>query len=453
MKFIYNQDFKEFTRFLKSYIIHRTKLLWYRLRTGKPWPLYECYYDKMEEDLDNVPELDSFFVLYMTRIQYENLPVDMAIRDCWMPYLYTASPFLIFFRNSYVKRGHHKDLLPLSIGQHPKVLVRDYELHISQEDFDWIVKFVKDNRKNLWIFGHFNDYDKAYKRIEDYINNHPAPRNNVAHFEAFKTCQPVFIKRIDESIKDCNLFNTLYYCYLYLLSGYANDDRFSYHEYRNDYDIIADNYENSLVSRGLTANELQVLKGMTSKFAGIDEKPAEKLLKPYGWSLEDITGKYFDLAVKMDEFFAGVFTVEYPSPIWGNSVEIMSAKQRERDYAAFAYLWAVWIFSLNVRNFIYNTFELFWEEYEKMDKSRLLNELKRFHEILGTKTADGHHIYDKLSHTYNYGDNGYGKEICAPNIWDEGSDILKNAIQYIEPFFQLKKDITKTVSKNQQQTD
>lgn len=453
MKFIYNRDFRESIQFLKYYIIHRTKLLWYRLRTGKPWPLYDCYYDKMEEDLDNVPELDSFFVLYMTRIQYENLPVDMAIRDCWMPYLYTTSPFLIFFRNSYVKRGHHKDLLPLSIGQHPKVLVRDYELHISQEDFDWIVKFVKDNRRNLWIFGHFNDYDKAYKRIEEYINNHPAPRNNATHFEAFKTCRPVFIKRIDESIKDCNLFNTLYYCYLYLLTGYANDDRFSYHEYRNDYDIIVDNYENSLVSRELTANALQVLKGMTSKFAGIDEKPAEKLLKPYGWSLEDITGKYFDLAVKMNEFFAGVFTVEYPSPIWGNSVEIMSAKQRERDYAAFAYLWAVWIFSLNVRNFIYNTFELFWEEYEKMDKSRLLNELKRFHEILGTETADRHHIYDKLSHTYNYGDNGYGREICAPNIWDEGSEILKNAIQYIEPFFQLKKDITETVSKNQQQTD
>lgn len=453
MKFIYNQDFKEFTRFLKSYIIHRTKLLWYRLRTGKPWPLYDCYYDKMEEDLDNVPELDSFFVLYMTRIQYDNLPVDIAIRDCWMPYLYTTSPFLIFFRNSYVKRGHHKDLLPLSVGRHPKVLVRDYELHISQEDFDWIVKFVKDNRRNLWIFGHFNDYDKAYKRIEEYINNHPAPRNNAAHFEAFKTCQPVFIKRIDESIKDCNLFDTLYYCYLYLLSGYANDDRFSYHEYRNDYDIIVDNYENSLVTRGLTANALQNLKGMTSKFVGIDKEPAEKLLQPYGWSLEDITGKYFDLAVKMNEFFAGVFTVEYPSPIWGNLVEIMSSKQRERDYAAFAYLWAVWIFSLNVRNFIYDTFELFWEEYEKMDKCRLLNELKRFHEILGTKTADGHHIYDKLSHTYNYGDNGYGKEICAPNIWDEGSDILKNAIQYIEPFFQLKKDITKTVSKNQQQTD
>ena len=437
-------DFRDSMNFLKYYPIHRAKLLLYRLRTGKPWPLYDCYHEKMKEDLDNVPELDSFFVLYMTRIQYENLPVDMAIRDCWMPYLYTTSPFLIFFRNSYVKRGHHKDLLPLSIGQHPKVLVRDYELHISQEDFDWIVKFVKDNRRNLWIFGHFNDYDKAYKRIEEYINNHPAPRNNAAHFEAFKTCQPVFIKRIDESIKDCNLFNTLYYCYLYLLSGYANDDRFSYHEYRNDYDIIVDNYENSLVSRGLTANELQVLKGITSKFAGIDGKPAENLLEPYGWSLEDITGKYFDLAVKMDEFFAGVFTVEYPSPIWGNLVEIMSAKQRERDFAAFAYLWAVWIFSLNVRNFIYDTFELFWEEYEKMDKDRLLNELNRFHGILGTNTADGQHIYDKLSRTYNYGDNGYGRDICAPNIWDEGSDILKNAMHYIEPFFQLKKDITKT---------
>ena len=444
MKFIYNRDFRESMQFLKSYIIHRIKLLWYRLRTGKPWPLYDCYYDKMEEDLDNVPELDPFFVLYMTRQQYDNLPVDIAIRDCWMPYLYTTSPFLIFFRNSYVKRGHHKDLLPLSIGRHPKVLVKDYELHISQEDFDWIVKFVKDNRRNLWIFGHFNDYDEAFKHLEDYIKKHPATRNNAAHFEAFKTCRSVFVKRIDEAIKDCNLFDTLYYCYLYLLSEYANDNRFPYHEYQSDYDIIVDSHENSLASRELTVNGLRVLRDMASKFVGIDKEPAEKLLETYGWSLEDIIGKYFDLAVKMDEFFAGVFTVEYPSPIWGNLVEIMSAKQRERDYAAFAYLWAVWIFSRNVRNFIYNTFELFWEEYEKMDKDRLLNELKRFHEILGTKTADGRHIYDKLSHTYNYGDNGYGREICAPNIWDEGSDILTSAINYIEPFFQLKKDITKT---------
>lgn len=443
MKFIYKLDFSESMQFLKSYIIHGTKLLWYRLRTGKPWPLYDCYYDKMEEDLDNVPELDPFFVLYMTKMQYESLPVDMAIRDCWMPYLYTTSPFLMFFRNSYVKRGHHRDLLPLSIGRHPKILVRDYELHISQEDFDWIVKFVKDNRRNLRIFGHFND-DKAYDRIEDYIKRHPAPHNNSAHFEAFKTCRSVFIKRMDEAIKDCKLFNTLYYCHLYILSEYANDPRFPYHEYQSDYDIIVDNHENSLASRELTVDGLRVLRDMTSKFAGIDKEPAEKLLEPYGWSLDDVTGKYFDLAVKMDEFFAGVFTVEYPSPIWGNLVEIMSAKQRERDYAAFAYLWAVWIFSLNVRNFIYDTFELFWEEYEKMDKDRLLNELKRFHVILGTKTADGQHIYDRLSHTYNYGDNGYGRKICAPNIWDEGSDILTNAILYIEPFFQLKKDITKT---------
>ena len=443
MKFIYKLDFRESIQFLKSYILHGTKLLWYRLRTGKPWPLYDCYYDKMEEDLDNVPELDPFFVLYMTKMQYESLPVDMAIRDCWMPYLYTTSPFLMFFRNSYVKRGHHRDLLPLSIGRHPKILVRDYELHISQEDFDWIVKFVKDNRRNLRIFGHFND-DKAYDRIEDYIKRHPAPHNNAAHFEAFKTCRSVFIKRMDEAIKDCKLFNTLYYCHLYILSEYANDPRFPYHEYQSDYDIIVDNHENSLASRELTVDGLRVLRDMTSKFAGIDKEPAEKLLEPYGWSLDDVTGKYFDLAVKMDEFFAGVFTVEYPSPIWGNLVEIMSAKQRERDYAAFAYLWAVWIFSLNVRNFIYDTFELFWEEYEKMDKDRLLNELKRFHEILGTKTADGQHIYDRLSHTYNYGDNGYGRKICAPNIWDEGSDILTNAILYIEPFFQLKKDITKT---------
>lgn len=99
----------------------------------------------MEEDLDNVPELDSFFMLYMTRQQYDNLPVDIAIRDCWMPYLYTNAPFFILFRNDYSEPGHYEDYLPLSIGRHPKILVKDYELHISQEDLDWIVKFVKDN--------------------------------------------------------------------------------------------------------------------------------------------------------------------------------------------------------------------------------------------------------------------------------------------------------------------
>ena len=47
-------------------------------------------------------------------------------------------------------------------------------------------------------------------------------------------------------------------------------------------------------------------------------------------------------------------------------VELIRAKQRWYDYAGFAYLWAVWVFSLNIMNFIYDTYELCWEEYEKM---------------------------------------------------------------------------------------
>ena len=444
MKFIYNQDFKEFTRFLKSYIIHRTKLLWYRLRTGKPWPLYDCYYDKMEEDLDNVPELDPFFVCPVGRGN-PKAPVDINVRDLWMPYLYTDAPFFILFRNDYSMPGHYEDYLPLSIGRHPKILVKDYELHISQEDFDWVVKFVRDNRKNLWIFGHFND-DKAYDCLEDYIEQNPAPYSNAGHFKAFKSCRQLFLKRFNESIRDCNLFYALYYCYLHIICCYA--DNYLYSEHLSQFDLAVKVYE-----KETDLETLRVLHDVVKYFSSIGKEIAEKFLESYGWSLEDIIGKYFEITIEADRVIGGAQTEAYPSPIWNNMVELIRAKQRWYDYAGFAYLWAVWIFSLNVRNFIYNTFELFWEEYEKLDKSRLLNELKRFHEILGTKTADGHHIYDKLSHIYNYEDNGYGREICAPNIWDEGSDILKNAIQYIEPFFQLKKDITKTVSKNQQQTD
>ena len=98
----------------------------------------------MEEDLDNVPELDPFFVCPIHK-RHSKVPVDIAVRDSWMPYLYTNAQFFILFRNDYSEPGHYEDYLPLSIGRHPKILVKDYELHISQEDFDWIVKFVKDN--------------------------------------------------------------------------------------------------------------------------------------------------------------------------------------------------------------------------------------------------------------------------------------------------------------------
>ena len=55
MKFLYKLNFRDSVNFLKYYILHRTRLLLYRLRAGKPWPLYDCYHEKMKEDLDNVP--------------------------------------------------------------------------------------------------------------------------------------------------------------------------------------------------------------------------------------------------------------------------------------------------------------------------------------------------------------------------------------------------------------
>ena len=57
----------------------------------------------MKEDLDNVPELDSFFVYPIHKVHYK-VPVDLAIRDYWMPYLYTNAPFLLFFKNDYTRK-------------------------------------------------------------------------------------------------------------------------------------------------------------------------------------------------------------------------------------------------------------------------------------------------------------------------------------------------------------
>ena len=82
MKFLYKLNFRDSMNFLKYYPIHRAKLLLYRLRTGNPWPMYDCYHEKMKEDLDNVPEFDSFFVYPIHKAHYK-VPVDLTIRDYW----------------------------------------------------------------------------------------------------------------------------------------------------------------------------------------------------------------------------------------------------------------------------------------------------------------------------------------------------------------------------------
>lgn len=428
MKFLYKLNFRDSMNFLKYYPIHRAKLLLYRLRTGKPWPLYDCYHEKMKEDLDNVPELDSFFVYPIHKAHYK-VPVDLAIRDSWMPYLYTNAPFLLFFKNDYSEPGYYADFLPLSIERHPKILVSDYKLRISQEDFDWIVRFVRDNRRDLWIFGHFND-DKACDRILDYIEKHPAQEENMffRHFEAFRNSREYFTRKVNEAMKDYNLFNALYYCYLYVISVYANDEQYPYPQCKADFDNAVKAYED----REKSIETLKALREIVVKFTESNTGQSELISIPYGWTIVEITGDYYRVAEETEKFFCGISTLNYPPTDNGLS-SLISAKLREKDYAGFVYLWAVLVLSTNITEFLYNQYELFWERYEKTPKDTLASKLRNFLDLFGTRLKDGGYIYHKLSCPDFHSEYPLPDHTSSID-WKTGYSLLKNALKYIGPF-------------------
>lgn len=430
MKPICKPDFGESIRFLKCYIIHRTKLLWYRIRTGKPWPLYDCYFDKMGEDLDNVPELDPFFVSPIYKVHYK-IPVDLAIRDSWMPYLYSNAPFFILFRNNYREPGYYEDFLPLSICRHPKVLVSDYKPGITKEDFDWTVRFVKDNRKDLWIYGHFHD-EQAYDRILDYIEKHPASDENVAaaHFGIFRSCREDFADRLNEAMKKLNLFDSLYYCYLYVISGYAADERYPYLKYKDDFDSAVQYYEKSDISIA----GLKTLRDITLKFAESDNLHTARL--PVNWSMEKVTRDYFKIAAET-EATIGLIPVDDSMSENSGLSSLAQRKKYEKDYAGFAYLWAVSIFSANISEFLYDQYEMFWEKYEKTPKDTIVTCIRNFLGLFGTRLKDGGCIYHRLSATdfhsaYPFPDSEAGIG------WKDGYSLLKQALIYVSPFADMK---------------
>ena len=121
------------------------------------------------------------------------------------------------------------------------------------------------------------------------------------------------------AVEDCNLLNFIYYLYLYSISGYMQDRRFSNDEYRQEYVKVVE----CLKRNAIDIETLSVLKDTLSKFAAAervlykdgnsdterDRKHVYDAIRYEdkaghipgvltGCTVEDAVGKYYDLAVE-----------------------------------------------------------------------------------------------------------------------------------------------------------
>ena len=70
------------------------------------------------------------------------LPVNL-----WIDETDRATPPKVLFQNNYADRfTSKKDLIPISIEERPNVIMQDYSLEISIEDFDKVTSFISNNR-------------------------------------------------------------------------------------------------------------------------------------------------------------------------------------------------------------------------------------------------------------------------------------------------------------------
>ena len=82
--------------------------------------------------------------------KFSGLNVDIFIDDSGA-YLRHEHPLRMYFRNGYSRSDNV--FLPISVdGDNPQVLLAQYDLSISTEDFDSIVRFVKANAERLVAF-------------------------------------------------------------------------------------------------------------------------------------------------------------------------------------------------------------------------------------------------------------------------------------------------------------
>lgn len=139
--------------------------------------------------------------------------------------------------------------------------------------------------------------------------------DNEVHLETFKEYHSGDNWVID-AVTHCNLLNFLYYLYLYSISGYMQDSRFSNDEYRQEYVKVVE----CLKRNAIDSETLSVLKDTVSKLAAAekamypngdsDVRKVRRYVHRYedrpghipgiltGCSVEDAVGKYYDLAVE-----------------------------------------------------------------------------------------------------------------------------------------------------------
>lgn len=122
-----------------------------------------------------------------------------------------------------------------------------------------------------------------------------------------------------DAVEDCNLLNFIYYLYLYSISGYMQDRRFSNDEYRQEYVKVVECLKRNVID----IETLSVLKDTLLKFVSAEKAlckngdPDIARIKKgiydavkfedipghipgvlTGCSVEDAVGKYYDLAVE-----------------------------------------------------------------------------------------------------------------------------------------------------------
>ena len=142
--------------------------------------------------------------------------------------------------------------------------------------------------------------------------------DNEVHLETFKEYHSGD-NWVINAVTQCNLLNFLYYLYLYCISGYMQDRRFSNDEYMQEYVKVVE----CLKRNAIDIETLSVLKDTLSKFAAAErvlckdgDSDTERVRKHVwdairyedkaghipgvltGCTVEDAIGQYYDLAVE-----------------------------------------------------------------------------------------------------------------------------------------------------------
>lgn len=107
-----------------------------------PKLLWRGYDDFVAYQAEDVDELMEYLCLHAER---SGLPVN-CFSDDGGAYIRHDHPLFFYMCNGY---GLCFDMLPLTVDDDPKVMLSNYELKISQSDFEKVRDFIKVNKENI----------------------------------------------------------------------------------------------------------------------------------------------------------------------------------------------------------------------------------------------------------------------------------------------------------------